>query len=64
MCPLCKFNRAGLDVQSKKSEHKINPAGIYLFKFNNGSTKTMCEICSKLTIKTRELPAVFIVNFK
>ena len=29
-------------------------AGIYLFKFNNEKTKTMCEICSKLTIKTAE----------
>ena len=28
--------------------------GIYLFKVNNGNTKTMCEICSKLTIKTPE----------
>ena len=27
-------------------------AGIYLFKANNGNTETMCEICSKLTIKT------------
>ena len=23
------------------------PAGIYLFKVNNGNTTTMCEICSK-----------------
>ena len=30
------------------------PAGIYLFKINNGNTKTMPEICSKLTIKTPE----------
>ena len=28
-------------------------AGIYLFKVNNGNTRTMCEICSKLT-KTSE----------
>ena len=33
---------------------KINPVGIYLSKVNNGNTKTMCEICSKLTIKTPE----------
>ena len=25
---------------------------IYLFKVNNRNTRTMCEICSKLTIKT------------
>ena len=28
------------------------PAGIYLFKVRNGNTRTMCEICSKVTIKT------------
>ena len=30
------------------------PFDIYLFKVNNGNTSTMCEICSKLTIKTPE----------
>ena len=49
------------------------PAGIYLLKVNNGNIRTICEICSKLTIKTpeqRQLPrqwhpsGVFIVNFK
>ena len=29
-----------------------NPANIYLFKVNNGSTRTMCEVCSKVTTKT------------
>ena len=28
------------------------PGGIYLFKVNNRNTRTRCEICSKLTIKT------------
>ena len=28
--------------------------GIYLFKVSNGKTRTMYEICSKLTIKTLE----------
>ena len=28
------------------------PAGIYLLKGNNRNTRTRCEICSKLTIKT------------
>ena len=32
----------------------VNPAGIYLFKVNNRNTRTRCEICSKLTIKTAE----------
>ena len=27
---------------------------IYLFKVNNKNTRTMCEICSKLKIKTPE----------
>ena len=31
-----------------------DPAGIYLFKVNNRNTRTRCEICSKLTIKTPE----------
>ena len=29
-------------------------AGNYMFKVNNGNTRKRCEICSKLTIKTRE----------
>ena len=31
-----------------------NPAGNYMFKVNNRNTRTRCEICSKLTIKTPE----------
>ena len=31
-----------------------NAAGIYLLKVNNRNTRTMCEICSKLTIKPPE----------
>ena len=27
------------------------PAGIYLFKVNNGNNRTMCEIYSEVTIK-------------
>ena len=30
------------------------PVGIYLVKVNNRNTRTRCEICSKLTIKTPE----------
>ena len=30
------------------------PAGNYMFKVNNRNTRTSCEICSKLTIKTPE----------
>ena len=44
-------------------------AGIYLLKFNNRKTRTMCEICSKLTIKTPERrhcrhSGVFIDSFE
>ena len=30
------------------------PADSYLFKVNNRNTRTLCEICSKLAIKTPE----------
>ena len=30
------------------------PVGNYMFKVNNRNTRTRCEICSKLTIKTPE----------
>ena len=32
----------------------INPDGNYMFKVNNRKSKTRCEICSKVTIKTPE----------
>ena len=32
----------------------FSPVGIYLLKVNNRNTRTRCEICSKLTIKTPE----------
>ena len=47
-----------------------NPASNYMFKVDNRNTKTRCEICSKLTIKTPERcplhhSGVFIVvNFE
>ena len=45
------------------------PAGNYMFKVNNRNTRTRCEICSKLTIKTPERyqwcpSGVFIVNLE
>ena len=30
------------------------PAGIYLLKVKNRNTRKMCEVCSRLTIKTPE----------
>ena len=49
-----------------------NPVSIYLFKGNNRNTRTRCEICSKLTVKTTErhlafftpYSSVFLVNFE
>ena len=46
-----------------------NPAGIYMFEVNNRNTRTMCEICSRLTIKTPQRrqwgrSGVFVVNFE
>ena len=44
------------------------PTCIYLFKVSNGHIRTMCDFCSKLTIKAPELLhscpfGIFIVNF-
>ena len=40
-------------------------ACIYFFRVYNISIKRMCEICTKVTIKTPErLSSVFIVNFE
>ena len=46
-----------------------NPAGIYLLKAHNRNTRTRCEICLTLTIKTPERrqwrrSSVLIVNFE
>ena len=45
------------------------PADNYMFKVYNRNTRTRCEICSKLTIKTPERrqwcrSGVVIVNFE
>ena len=50
-------------------KEKTSTAGIYLFKVNNRNTRTIYEICSKLTIKTPQWSqwrhsGAFIVNFK
>ena len=44
-------------------------AGIYLLKVNNRNIRAMCEMCSKLTVKTPEgrqwsCSSVSIVNFE
>ena len=48
---------------------KFWQAGNYMFKVNGRNTRTRCEICSELTIKTPERgqwhrSGVFIVNFE
>ena len=46
------------------------PFGIYMFKVNKRNTRTRCEICSKVIIKTperrqwRQCSSVSIVNFE
>ena len=40
-----------------------DPAGNYLFKVNNKNTRTRCEICSKLTIKTPERRHLYPLNY-
>ena len=44
-----------MSVPSLKKRAKFSSlfSGIYLFKVNNGNTKTISEICSKLTAKTQ-----------
>ena len=67
------FNRTVIDqniIAIIIFEHRHpNPAGIYLFRGNNRNTRTRCEICLNLTIKTPEwrhwrLSGVFIVKFE
>ena len=43
-----------IDQTSRKGDVDYSPAGNYMFKVNNRNTRTRCEICSKLTIKTPE----------
>ena len=63
-CPEC-FPEC---LQKILSLRGLFPAGIHLLKINNRNTRTRCEICSKLTIKTSERchwhrSGVFIANF-
>ena len=61
--------RGLLDYFSSVQITKRNPAGIYLLKVSNRSTRKRCRIYSKLPIKTQERrhwrhSGVFIVNFE
>ena len=58
-----------LTTNNIPAEVFVYPGGNYLLKFNNRSTRTRCEISSKLTIKTPKRrhwrrSGVFIVNFE
>ena len=66
------LNSSNIAANNRLTEITQNvrhPAGKYMFKVNCRRTRTRCEICSKLTIKTLERPqwrcsGVFIVNFE
>ena len=65
---LMLINRVHLMLLILKHHLLSITAGIYLPKVNNKNARTMCEICSKLTIKTPESrqwrrSGVYIVNF-
>ena len=52
-----------------KNSSSYSPPGNYMFRVNNRNTRTRCEICSKLTIKTPQQrhwrrSGVFNVNFE
>ena len=66
----CSLNSLKMErFQSFTCGSSTFSANIYLFKVNNENIRIMCEICSKLIIKTTErrhwhLSDVFIVNFE
>ena len=49
--------------RQKRKYYRTVPAGVTFPKVNHGNTKPICEICSKLTIKTPER-RLSIVNFE
>ena len=54
-CPLAwHFSTCESIRKIEKIQVLLDPAGIYLLKVNNRNTRTRCEMCSKLTIKTPE----------
>ena len=63
--------KSTLWINAPNFSQRTIPPGIYLLKVNTETveqTRTKCEICSKLTIKTPERgqwprSGVFIVNF-
>ena len=47
---------------SYETSRKITPASVYLFKINNGNTRTMFKVNSKLIIKTKISLTVSLLN--
>ena len=45
---LCNANEPNRDFDCS------NPIVVYLSKVKNGNTRTVCQICSKLTLKIQE----------
>ena len=64
----CGFRQQARELQNALciTIYHINPASISLFKVNLENTRTMCEICLKLKIRTQERHSsgVFINNFE
>ena len=64
-----KLEKHGIKVFEALFPSYHYPAGNNMFKINDRNTRTRCEICSKLTIKTPEWrrwhrSGVFIVSFE
>lgn len=55
LCPksvnLVNLNNKYSGIFIINSSHVVSPADIYLFKVINGNSRTICQICSKVTIK-------------
>ena len=68
-CKAMRSKNFGKFVEKTSVNRNNYPAGINLFKVNKKNSRTMCEICSKLTIKTPKRrhchhSGVFIVAFE
>ena len=50
----CYYFSVDKSCNKDHSQSLRYPSGIYVFKVNNAKSKTMREICSKLTIKAPE----------
>ena len=51
-----------LQFPETNNAYNCNPAGNYMFKVRNRNTRTSCEICSKLTIKTTKIRQWLTLN--